>query len=181
MSNEKWKWIALVILGLMLFGNRKVCLWRVVKEQLLTFRNAKKKRFSPWDFICFILFPIVASLIIVYKLNFSINATLAGLLTTIFSIVFTVLFGFASVLISKIESDNKIESRVAGETFVSIVSSTILSLIATILSIILTEAEMHSLIKALSAGLLSVALISIMLLLMVTKRTFLLYIEHKSK
>lgn len=175
-----WILIAAAILCVMLFGNRKVWLWAVLKEQLAVFKNAKKKRFSPWDCICFFIFPVILSWVLVYQLDVVISKTLAELLTTVFSIVFTVLFGFAAILVSKIDSPNKIEKQVTQETFVSIVSATLLSLIAAVLSIILTQLTAEIALQIISIGIFSFALIIIMLLLLITKRTFFLYIDHKN-
>lgn len=124
-------------------------------------------------------FPLGVSYICTCKLNFVIEDDLAELLTTVFSIVFTVLFGFAAVMVSKIDSDNKKEKQVAEETFVSIVSSTVLSLIAAVLSIILTQIKNVLCLQIISAALVTISLVIIMLLLLITKRTFYLYVNNK--
>ena len=110
---SKYIWIlaVFILLCIMLFCNRKVRLWSLLIEQIRVFRNDKKKRISLWDCICFLVFPMLISLIFVYKLDFTINNNLAELLTTVFSIVFTVLFGFAAIMISKIDSQNKTEKQ----------------------------------------------------------------------
>ena len=175
-------WILAVffLLCIMLFCNIKVRLWSLLIEQIRVFRNDKKKKISLWDCICFLVFPMVISLIFVYKLGFTINNNLAELLTTVFSIVFTVLFGFAAIMISKIDSQNKTEKQVAEETFVSIVSSTILSLIAAVLSIVLTQVKSVICLQIISSGVITISLIIIMLLLLITKRVFLLYVDRKN-
>ena len=175
-----WILAVFVLLCIMLFCNRKVRLWSLLIEQIRVFRNDKKKKISLWDCICFLVFPMVISLIFVYKLGFTINNNLAELLTTVFSIVFTVLFGFAAIMISKIDSQNKTEKQVAEETFVSIVSSTILSLIAAVLSIVLTQVKSVICLQIISSGVITISLIIIMLLLLITKRVFLLYVDRKN-
>ena len=127
-----WLFTAAALVVVMLFFNRKVRLWAVLKEQIKVFKNAKKQRISLWDCLCFLVFPWVFSYICVYQLDFIIEEELAQLLTTVFSIVFTVLFGFAAVMVSKIDSTHKTEKQVAEETFVSIVSANLMSLIAAI-------------------------------------------------
>lgn len=87
MQNRDWISVVCVLLCCMLFGNRKVRLWALIKEQIKVFRNDRKKRISPWDCICFLLLPMVISLILVFKLNCTISIGLAELLTTVFSIV----------------------------------------------------------------------------------------------
>lgn len=104
---------------------------------------------------------------------------MAQLLTTVFSIVFTVLFGFAAVMVSKIDSTHKTEKQVAEETFVSIVSANLMSLIAAILSIVLTQTKSEIIVKISSVVLLGSSFIIILLLLLITKRTFFLYVDNK--
>ena len=102
-----WLFTAAALVVVMLFFNRKVRLWAVLKEQIKVFKNAKKQRISLWDCLCFLVFPWVFSYICVYQLDFVIEEELAQLLTTVFSIVFTVLFGFAAVMVGKIDSTHK--------------------------------------------------------------------------
>ena len=148
-----------VIILLMLFGNSKVRVFSVLVNQIKVFKNAKTEKLSWWDIVCFII----------------MDDDLASVLTTVFAFVFTVLFGFAAILIGKMESNNDIERKVVGETFVSIVSSTILSLLAAILSIIILETESEMAEKIISCVVYSFSFMIIMLLLMITKRTFLIY------
>lgn len=174
-----WSFTVVILLVIMFFCNRKVRLYSLAKEQILVFKNDKTKKVSFWDCVCFLAFPACVSIILVFKLNFIIDANLANLLTTVFSVVFTVLFGFAAIMVSKIDSQNIIEKQVAEETFVSIVSSTILSLISAILSIILTQVSFDICLKIISTSILFLSLMIIMLILMVTKRTFFLYVKNK--
>ena len=179
---DKYIWIILVVVILinMLFFNRKVRLFSLIKEQLLVFKNYKTKKVSLWDCFCFLVSPVIVSLIFVFKLDFTIDDDLANLLTTVFSVIFTVLFGFAAIMISKIESPNKIEKQVAEETFVSIVSATVLSLFAAVASIVLIQTNCHLCFQIMSAIVLALSLSIIMLILLITKRTFFLYIDNKT-
>lgn len=164
-----------VIILLMLFGNTKVRVFGVLIEQIKVFKNAKTERLSLWDVICFIIMPICLAVILIMGFNCIIDNELASVLTTVFAFVFTVLFGFAAILVGKMESKNVIERKVVGETFVSIVSSTILSLLAAILSIVILESENEIAEKIISCVIYSFSFMIIMLLLMITKRTFLIY------
>lgn len=181
MQNKGWITVVGVLLCCMLLGNRKVRLWALIKEQIYVFRNDRKERISPWDCVCFLFFPIVISFVLVFKLNYTISSDLAELLTTVFSIVFTVLFGFAAIMISKIDSKNETEKQVAEETFISIVSSTILCLISAILSICLTQVKADLYLRLISSVVLMISLVIIMLLLLITKRVFILYVQHKKQ
>ena len=93
--------------------------------------------------------------------------------------MFTVLFGFAAILVGKLDSNNEIEQQVVGETFVSIMTSNILSLNSAVLSIaiIITNHEITSLI--ISVFIYSFSFMIIMLLLMISKRTFIIYCRNK--
>jgi len=171
--------MAMVIVCMMLFGNKKVRILSVLIKQLQVFKNAKTDKISVWDIVCFIFFPIVLSVIITFGFGSIIDDTLAGVLTTVFAFVFTVLFGFAAILVGKLDCDNEIEKQVVGETFVSIMTSNILSLIASILSIaiIITGGEKAKLILTICVY--SFSFMIIMLLLMISKRTFIIYCENK--
>mgnify|MGYP004464129171 FL=1 len=171
--------MAMVIVCMMLFGNKKVRILSVLIKQLQVFKNAKTDKISAWDIVCFIFFPIVLSVIITFGFGSIIDDTLAGVLTTVFAFVFTVLFGFAAILVGKLDCDNEIEKQVVGETFVSIMTSNILSLIASILSIaiIITGDEKAKLILTICVY--SFSFMIIMLLLMISKRTFIIYCENK--
>ena len=179
--NEKYIWIIVIaiFLFMILFFNRKVRLFALTKEQLQVFKNANKKKISLWDLLCFLVFPLIIAIILVYKLDFIVDDALANLLTTVFSVIFTVLFGFATIMISKIDSQNKLEKQVAEETFVSIVSSTVLSLIAAIVAIVLTQMDSATCLQILSTMILALSIMIILLILLITKRTFYLYIDHK--
>ena len=163
----------------MLFGNKKVRVFQVLLKQLLVFRNAKTGKMSIWDILCFVCFPIVLALLITIGYGCIIDNKLAGVLTTVFAFVFTVLFGFAAVLVGKLDSKNEIEKQVVGETFVSIMTSNILSLVSAILSVasFITNREITVLI--LSILIYSFTFMIIMLLLMISKRTFIIYCSNK--
>lgn len=171
--------IAVIIVFVMLFCNKKVRVFPVLMKQLQVFKNAKTGKTSIWDITCFILMPIALGVVIVFGFECKIDNTLAGVLTTVFAFVFTVLFGFAAILVGKLDSNNKIEKQVVGETFVSVMTSNILSLISAVLSvvIIITNNKIASLV--LSIFVYSFSFMIIMLLMMISKRTFKIYCGNK--
>ena len=154
--------IAIVIVCAMLFGNKKVRVLPVLIKQLQVFKNAKTNKISVWDIICFIFFPIALAVLIAFGFECVIDDDLSGVLTTVFAFVFTVLFGFAAILVGKLDSNNEIEKQVVGETFVSIM---------------ITNNETAGLV--LSIFIYSLSFIIIMLLLMISKRTFIIYCSNK--
>lgn len=170
---------AVIMIGAMLFGNKKVRILSVLLKQIQVFKNAKTEKFSIWDIICFIIMPICLAIILVIGFECIIDDNLASVLTTVFAFVFTVLFGFASILVGKMEGGNDIEKKVVGETFVSIVSSTVLSLLAAILSIVIIKIDCEKGIEIISCVVYSISFMVVMLLLMITKRTFLIYCDKQ--
>ena len=156
--------IIAVLFILMIFFNKKVCLTQLFIKQIQVLKNDRTKKFSIWDLMRFIVFPIIISALITFGLSYQISVELAETLTTVFSLVFTILFGFAAVIVEKSVNDNPKKERVVSETFVSIVTSTVLSLFAAVISI-------------LSFALLDLSFTIMMLLLMITKRTFVIYCE----
>lgn len=168
-----------ILIAVMLLFNKKVNLIRLFIKQLQVFRNDHTGKFSFWDLMCFIVFPIFIAVLIVCGLQYHIDPKLAEILTTVFSLVFTILFGFAAVIVEQSGSNNSKRKEVIGEAFVSIVTSTVLSLLAAIISILLIKATTTLLVSILSIILFSLSISITMLLLMITKRTFVIYCEDK--
>ena len=90
---------------------------------------------------------------------------------------------YTYALVGKIDSKNELEKQVTEETFVSVLTSNILSLINAIASIILLNINEDSecVRNLVSAIIYSISFITIMLLLMITKRTFIIYCDKKKK
>lgn len=180
MNRQLWVVILIAFLAIMmLFFNKKVNLIRLFIKQLKVFKNARTGKRSMWDIICFFVFPITISGLIVFALSFRVTTQLAETLTTVFSLVFTILFGFAAVIVEKRESDTAKKKLVISETFVSIITSTSLSLFSAFISILLTVITKYLYVSILSVVLFAVSLHIIMLLLMITKRTFVIYCESE--
>lgn len=173
--------IIAVLTATMFLFNKKVSLIRLFVRQVQVFKNGHTGKFSIWDLMCFVAFPIIISILIVYGFPYHIDAKLAEILTTVFSLVFTILFGFAAVIVEKSESNNVKRKIVVEETFISIVTSTALSLFAAIISIMLVKVTSELIVSILSAILLSLSISITMLLLMITKRTFVIYCEDKEE
>lgn len=96
----------IALFTIMIFFNKKVNLVHLFVRQIQVFKNARTNKLSLWDLICFIISPIIISVLIVFGLQYQIDASLAETLTTVFSLVFTILFGFAAVIVERSESDN---------------------------------------------------------------------------
>lgn len=178
--NEKiiWGILLSVLLIILLFFNRKVRLFALLRAQVKVFKNDKKQKISLWDCFCFLIIPLLIAVIVVFGLDFIIDEELSSLLTTVFSIFFTVLFGFAAILMSKMESDNKTEKLVVNETFISIATSNLFSLFGAILSIVQTKINLLVISKIISLLIVYVSITVVMLLLLIMKRLFYLYNEQ---
>ena len=167
-----WIILAIVLPIMMLLFNKKVRVLGVFFEQFKVFRNAKTERLSIWDILCFTIFPWGLSAILMFALKIKIPNGLAEILATVFSLVFTILFGFAAILVGRIDSGSDIERQIIHETFVSIIAATVLSLIVTILSIAILIVNNDTALKIIWFAVLSISFVIVMLLLMITKRTF---------
>lgn len=172
-------WISItgIILCLMFLGNKKVRILGIFKEQFNVFRNDKNNKLSIWDIVCFLIFPIIVAVIITIRFNCIIDNNLANVLTTVFAFVFTVLFGFAAILVGKMDSGVELEKQVVKETFVSIMTSNILALLSAILSIVLIFNQSRNVDIIVSICIYSLSFMIIMLIFMISKRTFKIYIS----
>jgi hypothetical protein len=161
--------------------NKKINVTKILVEQIRVFKNFKTGKTSFWDIISFIAYLFLLSSCLVLLFNFDISDDMSAILTSVFSLVFTILFAFAEILISKKDSDKRIEKQIVNETFVSIITSSILSLF----SVILLIAEMNICLPLLSeiitVLILSLAIITTMLLLLIIKRTFIIYMDGNSE
>jgi len=162
---------------LVMLFNRKINIGRVFLEQLQVFKNNRTKKISFWDILSFIICPILLSLIMVIWYEFSIEKELAQILTTAFSLIFTLLLAFETILVGKKSNGNDIERAVVNQTFISAVSASIFSLMGIILSITIMFASKDIAIKILTAFILALSFMTVMLLLMIIKRTFKIFIQ----
>lgn len=171
---NKTIWVIItVIILVMLFGNRKARVTQILAAQLRVFRNAKTRKTSIWDSICFVVMPVIVAIIISFALGWEINSdTFTGILALILVLIATELeFMF---LARRTESDN-VKKQVMDETFVSILTSNVLSLFTAILSIVVLEVYDSIAKKILTACIYSAVLMIAMLILMILKRIFALY------
>lgn len=166
-----------ILIFVMLFFNKKVNLIRLFIKQFQVFKNDKTGKYSIWDIVSFFVIPIAVSVLFVFGMPYRVSSELAEVLTTVFSLVFSILFGFAAVIMERNASDNSKKRQVVNETFVSIVTATVLSLVATIVSIFITQIEDQGMISILSVVIFALSLMIIMLILMISKRTFVIYCD----
>ena len=120
--------------------------------------------------------PVIVAIIISFALGWEINSdTFTGILALILVLIATALeFMF---LARRTESDN-VKKQVMDETFVSILTSNVLSLFTAILSIVVLEVYDSIAKKILTACIYSAVLMIAMLILMILKRIFALFIDN---
>ena len=157
--------IITVIIALVMLFNRKARVTQILAAQLRVFRNAKTRKTSIWDSICFVVMPVIVAIIISFALGWEINSdTFTGILALILVLIATALeFMFLAR---------------RTETFVSILTSSVLSLFTAILSIVVLEVYDSIAKKILTACIYSAVFMIAMLILMILKRIFALFIDN---
>lgn len=175
---NKTIWVIItVIIALVMLFNRKTRVTQILAAQLRVFRNAKTRKTSIWDSICFIVMPVIVAIIISFDLGWEINSdTFTGILALILVLIATALeFMF---LARRTESNNTVKKQVMDETFVSILTSSVLSLFTAILAIVVLEVYDSIAKKILTACIYSAVFMVAMLILMILKRIFALFIDN---
>ena len=173
--------ILLIVCIVAMVFNKKINIAGIFQLQFKIFKNNKTKKVSILDILSFIICPVVLSLTICLWYGFIIDKELAQILTTAFSLIFTLLFAFQAILVSKKDSNNKVEREVIHQTFVSIVTASIYSLVIIVLSVILMFVSNCTAVKVLTILVLTLSFMTIMLLLMIIKRTFKVYIHDDNQ
>lgn len=171
----------LIIIIVIMLSNRKVRVFPELVKQFKVFKNADTNKISIYDLLSFFVMPIILAGIIVIGYGCKIDNAIAEVLTTVFTFVFTILFGYATLLVGKLDSDNSIEKQVVGETFITIMTSNILSLLTVIISIVIINNHDNFIGLFLSICAYSFSFIIVMLLLMILKRTFIIYNQQEKK
>lgn len=177
---NKTIWVIItVIIALVMLFNRKTRVTQILAAQLRVFRNAKTRKTSIWDSICFIVMPVIVAIIISFDLGWEINSdTFTGILALILVLIATALEFMFLARRTETESDNKVKKQVMNETLVSILTSNVLSLFTAILSIVVLEVYDSIAKKILTACIYSAVLMIAMLILMILKRIFSLFIDN---
>ena len=140
MINNLTTIIIATLIFLSLFCNRKVRLFSIFRKQFLVFRDARTNSKSMWDIMCFVVFPLITSILLVVKKDFLISNNTKQIMAQIFASVFAILTGFMTVLASRAkEGASEEEQKVAKETGVTIGSAALVSLWCTIISIIMID------------------------------------------
>jgi hypothetical protein len=175
--------LALCLCGVFLLTallNPKVNVWRVVSAQVKSF-FASAPAFNALDFVSFVLAPFVFGLFIELGFHFTFDTSVSGTLLTVFSILFSLLLGFATLLVDrKDDGGNALATRVADQTFVSILSAMIFSLLSSVLLIFLSIGSLTDWAgMILSGSVICLGSATILLLLMVIKRLFALFMKEK--
>ena len=62
-------WVIItVIIALVMLFNRKTRVTQILAAQLRVFRNAKTRKTSIWDSICFVVMPVIVAIMILSRL-----------------------------------------------------------------------------------------------------------------
>jgi len=170
--------IGVVVMILTMLINPKLRIIPIILEQFRVYRNFKTNKPSFYDFITFLVAPILVAIILVLNFDYTFDLNISNVLITVFSIIFTLLFGFATLLISRTDTPSNIEKRVIGETFISIMSCMLTSLFAAVFLIVLSFNQLNAFwTKSLTVTVVYLGLHCLALLLMITKRIFIIFSE----
>jgi len=169
--------LTIVCILSMLF-NRKINVAKVFIEQLRVFKDNRTQKISLLDILSFVICPHLLSAIMVFWYDFHVEKELAQVLTTAFSLIFTLMLAFETILVGKKSSVNDIEREVINQTFISVVSASIFSLIGIFLSIMILFTSNDIVAKILTTLILALSFMTIMLLLMIIKRTFKVFMRE---
>lgn len=179
--NAKMIWCTVfifVFLGLMLF-NKKIRCFILFKDLIFIFYDYRTKKISIFDLLCFFVFPIGISILIVVGYDYYFSIDISNTLLTIFSILFTLLFGIMSLLTATLNSKDDLKKKISTEAFTAVsyaMLTSLLSLIIMILYLIFYErisVENHMpLYQILTAIIIFLTINMIMLFMLVIKRSY---------
>lgn len=155
--------------------NRKTRLLHVVKEQFNIYKNDRNSNYYWLDILTFIIVPIVIATIAGNELPYDKIANHAGTIITVFSLVATLPLSFLALLIDKVLEYQK-EKEVAKETFVSITTDILYSLVIIFLVILIAIADLKNAFAKIIVGMVVFFVIKVVLnILMILKRVFAIF------
>lgn len=170
----KWYWILILILLLAcMFFNPKISVICVFREQLKIYKNDKTRKSSIFDYLSFIVVPILISLILAFYIpvDHFVNYR-EGILTTV-SIIASVLLGFLAVLVDKKIANNEKANIVIKQTVVTITVNIIYALIVILLLFIFNAIAEIKILNLTCEGVIIFCGIKFILnILMIIKRIF---------
>ena len=159
--------------------NKKIRCFVLPKALISIFYDNRTKKISIFDLLCFFVFPIVISILIVVGYDFYFSKDISNTLLTIFSILFTLLFGIMSLLTATLNSKDDLKKKISTEAFTAVsyaMFTSLLSLIIMILYLIFFErisVENHiPLYQILTAIIIFLTINMIMLFMLVIKRSY---------
>lgn len=176
----------------------KISVSPILEAHIQTLRNNQTKKISYWDIFLFFLFPPLASSFLVY-VGFELNDSMAGVLTTAFSIFSALLFNLLLLVYditckenietkSKLEEDefsnigekqNQLRLLLLKETFANISYSILVAILTVILLLFyflkidennIFEFDFKSIETFLDISIYSLAIQFILTILMILKR-----------
>ena len=89
--------ITILILVFICLFNPKIRVFKIISGHFSTFKNDNKECVSPYDYITFLIMPLIAAILITFKFKIMIEDI--SVLLTVFSIFAALLFNFLMLII----------------------------------------------------------------------------------
>ncbi len=182
--------VIVIFLSVITLFNSKIRITKILGGHFSSYENDKTNKTSYFDYVCFIVFPIILSCYLVFFKNFEIQDI--NILLTVFSIFTALLFNFLMLIIqvkdNPIKDENKPEgfdedkyNKLVNQTYYNVSFAIILSILAIVIIWILSVLPEgnQSEIKIVTVVSLSVMIVFFLNLLMILKRIFSIYKHRK--
>lgn len=172
--------IGIIILLFISLFNKKLNIFKIIKQQFTIYKNDRTKKKSLYDIFTFFINPLGISILLVFVIDYKFIFDLSELVITILSIVATILFSFLALLIDKkSKSENEKVVQVSNETYISIIMTIIYSLVSLLLTVCLLLLPDKTWLLQVFNGFIYYFIIKIVFnILMILKRMFLLLNEE---
>lgn len=170
----KWYWILiLILLVACMFLNPKISVTCVFREQLKIYKNDKTQKSSRFDYLSFIVVPILISLILAFYIPVDHFVNYRESILTTVSIMASVLLGFLAVLVDKKIANNEKANIVIKQTVVTITVNIIYALIVILLLFVFNAIVEIEILNLICEGVIIFCGIKFILnILMIIKRIF---------
>ncbi len=182
--------VIVILLSIITLFNPKIRVIKILRGHFSTYENDNTNKASFFDYICFVVFPIILSCYLVVFKNLEIHDI--NILLTVFSIFTALLFNFLMLIIqvkdNPINETNKPEgfdenkyNKLVNQTYYNVSFAIILSILAIVIIWILSilpEGNKRE-IRIITIVSLSVMIAFFLDLLMILKRIFSIYQHRK--
>lgn len=174
-------YIILFLLVSCILINPKMRCLSIIYTQFKVLRNNRTNKISIKDVFCFYVFPIIISLILVLYFEIHLSVLVIDNLITVYSVVFSLLFGVATILVTRNET-NSFSKTVNKETIITCLNGVLVCFLILVVLLLMNvmNVENETLCNTFNITLFSLMIVSFNYLLMILKRFFILISENHS-